>query len=498
MHDRRVAARKRRLCRGEARQPGFFDHEGVDQRPRLVSSSSSELFHAPLTFTATVSGASPTGKVTFRDGGTVLGVVALNGSFQAILTVSTLSVGGHSIIAAYSGNSSNQASVSGAVAVAITRPNPANDPDVRGLVAAQANTEVQFAQTQIDNVVQRLESLHNNDSPCFTNGIGFVNSATQASSGVSGLSSTRHPMLGDPGVVATDKAPHDKAPSGCGGFNAPAFVAWTAGTVDFGSANLLGSPQWQANRFTTSGVTAGLDGLISADLKVGFAIGFGANYTSIGTDGTSSNANNISGTAYASYHPYSSIYLDTLAGYGAARFTTNRFSALPGVFEPGVRNGSEIYGALEMTTEQRWDNWRFAPYTRVQFIDAQLNAFVETGDPTWALSYANAATPEISGVLGFHVDYNLATDWCVLTPTLRVEYARAFDSNLTQALSYADTPGENYAFTFAELGPNTFSGTLGFAARYQNGIGASLEYQFSTAGPVGKSQGLRASLNIPF
>ena len=90
--------------------------------------------------------------------GPVLGIVALSGSFQAILIVSTLSVGEHSIIAAYSGDASNQASVSGAVAVAITRPNPANDPHVRGLVAAQADAEVQFAQTQIDNVVQPLES----------------------------------------------------------------------------------------------------------------------------------------------------------------------------------------------------------------------------------------------------------------------------------------------------------------------------------------------------
>ena len=67
-------------------------------------------------------------------------------------------------------------------------------------------------------------------------------------------------------------------------------------------------------------MTAGLDGRISTDLKAGFAIGFGANHTSVGTDGTSSDANNVSGTAYASYHPYGSIYFDALAGYGAARF----------------------------------------------------------------------------------------------------------------------------------------------------------------------------------
>ena len=139
----------------------------------LVSSSGSALFHSPVTFTATVNGKSPTGKVTFKDGGTVLGVVALGGTFQAILTLSTLSVGGHSIIATYGGDANNLTSTSSAIAVAITRPNPANDPDVRGLVAAQENAEVQFAQTQIDNVIQRLESLHNENSPWFTNNIGF-------------------------------------------------------------------------------------------------------------------------------------------------------------------------------------------------------------------------------------------------------------------------------------------------------------------------------------
>ena len=497
-------------CTIVASQPGNVDYAAAtpvsqsfsitkaSTSVRLVSSSRSELFHAPFTFTATVSGASPTGKVTFKDGGTVLGAVALSGSFQAILTVSTLSVGEHSIIAAYSGDSSNQASVSGAVAVAITRPNPANDPDVRGLVAAQANAEVQFAQTQIDNVVQRLESLHNDNSSCFTNGIGFVNSATQASSGVSGLSSTPDPMRGDSVVAATDRAPHDNGASGCGGFNAPGFAAWTAGTINFGSANLLGYPQSPDNRFTTSGVTTGLDARISTDLKAGFAIGFGANHTSIGTDGTSIAADGASGTAYASFHPSGSIYFDALAGYGATQFTSNRFSALPGAFEPGARKGSQIFGALGTTSEQQWYNWRFAPYTRLQFIDAQLDAFSETGDPTWALFYANASMHEISGVVGFNASYNFPTSWGALSPTLRAEYTRAFDSNLKQALNYADTPGFNYAFSVPGSGPNTFSGALGLTTRFTAGASANLEYQFSTAGSFGKSQGLRASVNIPF
>ena len=280
--------------------------------------------------------------------------------------------------------------------------------------------------------------------------------------------------------------------------SAPALAVWTAGAVDFGSTNLLGSSQLQSNRFTTSGLTAGLDGRISTDLKVGFALGFGAERTSIGTDGTTSNGDNVSGSAYGSFHPFGSIYLDALAGYGAARFTSSRYNTLPGVIESGARDGSELYSALEIMSEQRWNNWRFAPYTRLQFIDAQLGAFTETGDRTWALSYANASMREISGVVGFHVGYDFATSWGVLSPTLRGEYMRAFVSDLGQALTYANTPGVSYAFSVPGLGPNTVSGTLGVVAHYGNGVNATLEYQLSTVGSFGKSQGLRATLNIPF
>jgi autotransporter-associated beta strand protein len=74
---------------------------------------------SPLTFTATVSGSSPTGSVAFYDGTTLLGTGTLNGSFQAGFTTSTLAVGSHSITAKYAGNATNGTSTSTAVAVEI-------------------------------------------------------------------------------------------------------------------------------------------------------------------------------------------------------------------------------------------------------------------------------------------------------------------------------------------------------------------------------------------
>jgi hypothetical protein len=62
----------------------------------------------------------PTGTVTFKDGTTTLGSMTLNGTGIAVYTTSTLSVGAHSITAAYGGDAANGASTSTASSVTIT------------------------------------------------------------------------------------------------------------------------------------------------------------------------------------------------------------------------------------------------------------------------------------------------------------------------------------------------------------------------------------------
>jgi hypothetical protein len=77
---------------------------------------------APVTMTATVAiaaGATAdgaiTGTVTFTDGSTTLGTAPVNASGQAVLTVTTLTVGTHAIIATYNGNTNYAGSNSSAV-----------------------------------------------------------------------------------------------------------------------------------------------------------------------------------------------------------------------------------------------------------------------------------------------------------------------------------------------------------------------------------------------
>ena len=75
-----------------------------------------------LTFTATVSGSTPTGNVAFYAGATLLGTSALSASYQAVFTTSILVAGTNNITATYAGNPSNGASTSAVLAIQVLGP----------------------------------------------------------------------------------------------------------------------------------------------------------------------------------------------------------------------------------------------------------------------------------------------------------------------------------------------------------------------------------------
>ena len=91
-----------------------FTYAAVGSTTSLSSSPNPSSAGQPVTFTATVTGFSPTGTVTFFDGGTQIGTATLTGG-TASFTTSSLSVGSHSITARYSGDTNNTPSTSAAL-----------------------------------------------------------------------------------------------------------------------------------------------------------------------------------------------------------------------------------------------------------------------------------------------------------------------------------------------------------------------------------------------
>jgi hypothetical protein len=84
----------------------------------LASSLNPSSYHQSVTFTATVTatfGGVPNGTVQFKDGNTVIGSAALNASGVAQLSTASLSVGVHSMTAAYQGSANFVGSTSSAL-----------------------------------------------------------------------------------------------------------------------------------------------------------------------------------------------------------------------------------------------------------------------------------------------------------------------------------------------------------------------------------------------
>jgi Bacterial Ig-like domain (group 3)/Beta-propeller repeat len=90
----------------------------------LTAAPTSATSGTAINITATVAevgGTSvPTGTVTFKDGTTSLGSMTLNGTGIAVYTTQSLTVGAHSITAAYGGDAANGSSTSTAASVTVT------------------------------------------------------------------------------------------------------------------------------------------------------------------------------------------------------------------------------------------------------------------------------------------------------------------------------------------------------------------------------------------
>ena len=109
----------------------------------LKSSKDPSVYGQSVTFTATVKAAAPgsgtpTGSVTFLDGGNPIGTVALNGSGVATFATSSLSTGSQSITAVYSGDADFTTSTSAALTQTVnqdataTKLKSSNNPSVYG------------------------------------------------------------------------------------------------------------------------------------------------------------------------------------------------------------------------------------------------------------------------------------------------------------------------------------------------------------------------------
>ena len=359
-----------------------------------------------------------------------------------------------------------------------SRGDPANDPEVQGLVAAQAAMARQLTDAQTSNVLRHLEGLHDNFNPC---GLNFGISASTYNAPPSAYSTGPAAANAFPPINKDPfpPPPRPATPASTCDPSGPPIAIWASGAMEFGRMTNTGLLV-DSTKFSSSGLTAGIDARVADELIVGGAVGYGLNHTDIGLKGTISEASALSGIAYASYKPTEYLFVDAMVGYGSLNFDNTRWVALDSTTVSGKRAGNSWFGSLSVTSEIRRGAFKFAPYVRLDAMTAHLNQYSENGDPLAALTYQATNISSVAGVVGLRGSVDIRDGANTYTPNLRVEYKRALDRGFTQSMFYSQAgAGEIYAINQEDTTRDIFTGAIGLRTRFGNTATLDLEYSVS-------------------
>ncbi|AYV46331.1 hypothetical protein CFHF_15635 [Caulobacter flavus] len=385
------------------------------------------------------------------------------------------------------------------------RPDPSQDPEVKGLIAAQDAAAVRFADAQISNFNRRLEQLHNGGGAGRGFGVSVSGGDAEredglearerfrkyASLGMNDAADPSSPLLPEPSAGYTAKDDGEDGQAG-----PKRWGVWAAGSADFGMRDAVGSQS--GFRFTTDGLTGGVDYRVNPDFAFGLGVGYGRDSSRVGKSGTKSRAESYSAGLYASLKTGEKTFLDGVLGYGTLDFDTRRYVTSTGELVNGERNGDQVFGALTFGMEHRTQTSLLSPYGRVAYSRSQLDAFSENGGGPYGLTYHAQTVKSLTGTLGLRGEFLRKTAAGLLAPRFRVEYSHDFEKTGDALLNYTDwVGGPTYRLTVDPIDRDQLRLELGADLTIKNGIRLGLDFD-NMVTKDSDSQGVRLSIQSPF
>jgi hypothetical protein len=301
-------------------------------------------------------------------------------------------------------------SSAGTVTIQVTPvADPLRDADVTGLVQSQTTISEVFAQTQVTNLVGRLDSLQG-------------------------------PRLQPWGF-------------------------WVAGSFRRGDLDANGNAEGLT--FETSGVTTGADRQFGDSFSFGLAGGLAQDRTLVGHRGSRNDSRAHAAAGYGSFHPSSSpFFVNVMHGHQRLSFQLRRFSPSGGAAAAGAggagaqalaasiqplaaddgdlldseRTGGQDFSSLGAGYRYKAKAWTFTSYGRQDDVRTRLDAYTEPSNVPGALHYDAQSMRTRTSILGLRIDGTREIRWGTLLPKFKVELQGDNDDQGEVAVRYADEP----------------------------------------------------------
>lgn len=479
-------------------QPGVIAIDALDATPELTPLTANTLAGRPvtvsLTDTATRGPFTGAAVVSVSEGGSA--TIREGGSPDARtydLTFTPDGVFTGAAVVTYTLSNAGGATEGRLVVTVDARPDPSVDPEVRGLVSAQVDTARRFTRAQTSNFHRRLEQVRRGGSGGVSNGVSLNFGADALTSDprealrqqLGHRSNGPSPFADELAFAAAPSSPAPAstdagAPVAAGAQGKPGVVGvWTAGSIDWGRRDAEGQRDY---RFTTSGLSAGLDMAVADGVVLGGGIGYGNDRTKVGDNATQSEAESYLGAVYGSWRVAEGLLLDGVLGYGSLDYESRRWSSDEADFLFGERSGSILFGSVSFALERTHRNLSWSPYAQLSFGSIDLDGFTETGSEVFALRYEALETDMLASTLGASFDWTLERRDGVLAPSLRIEWRHEFEGTQDQIVSYADwLASPDYVVGLDRWARDSVSVAVGLQWRAASGwtFGADYQGQFS-------------------
>ena len=474
-------------------------------------------------------------------GGTAVTITGTNFTGATAVTIGGVAATGITVVNATTITATTPAGTAGAKDVVVTTPggsgtgtglftytnlDPTLDPAVRGIIDTQVMATQRFTRTQIDNISGHLQELHrgfNLKSNRFNlklNVPGLERFMMVASALIDHQKAStitpnaQNDFVADPvaqlakqlidnhdssipdtyfaqNAADTDPTLNERL------FGNASWGLWASGKLDIGRMDNQANA---TSRFSSSGVTFGLDRKMDDDLILGVAIGLGSDKTEIDSFGTQTKSSLHAGTVYATYHPAKDLFIDAILGYGRLSYANNRWVSAGNTLVTGDRSGRSWFGSLSVSDTMTFGKLTLEPYLRGDFMSSKLDAYAEQNSATYALSYDSTSVNSRSiaaGAVGYH-DYQLSSG--VLTSLLKAQYLRSYNREVTQGMFYSDLgpSGGYYLLSSTPIPQAMGSLGVGFTYKRRDGLTTGMTYTVSAGSNSYRSQMLRADIRMGF
>jgi outer membrane lipase/esterase len=320
---------------------------------------------------------------------------------------------------------------------------------------------------QLKTIRQHLDELRLQGSPTVPSA-QVLGANAEASPSVNALAaasdgSIRKPETG--GGAAADKP--------------DSFTRWGAfinGNIEIGRRST--TDEQLGFKTTTKGVTVGADYRFPNNNVLGGAVAFPKADTDLDNGRGNQTAKGYGFSVFGSYVPIKNAYIDGILNVGHNKYDSERMQILGG-FATSHTNGNQLGLAVSAGYEFNRGPLALTPFARVEYIDAKVSGFQESGNSAEALTIGDQRIKATTLTIGGQASYALSTRWGVLMPNARIEFQHVADRNIKDVT--ASIPGDPTVLpgTIPVLGEDRSFGTyaLGLSAVFPRGVSAFFNYE---------------------